>query len=48
VDCLAVRAWFQSDGPRGPSWLSALADTALSRALIALHRRLDHPWTVDE
>lgn len=49
----AVRAYVESlpevcpDGGDRSSWLHALADPGLGRALLAIHRAPEHPWTVE-
>jgi AraC-like DNA-binding protein len=45
--CHVVSAWYEREESRA-GWLSALGDSALAPALTAMHRRLAHPWTVDE
>lgn len=41
-----LRAWSLSS--THPSWLTALADPGIARALAALHSDPAHPWTADE
>jgi AraC-like DNA-binding protein len=41
----ALRAWVAQQRDHGGSWLVALGDPQLSRALAALHHRPGHPWT---
>jgi AraC-like DNA-binding protein len=40
-----VRAWVSADGGRA-SWLSALRDPTVARALAVLHERPAEPWTL--
>ena len=41
-----VRAWADRDGASRASWLSALRDPTVARALAALHDRPADPWTL--
>ena len=43
----AVRAWSASADGEPPSWLRALHDPIVARALAALHARPDEPWTIE-
>ena len=43
----AVRAWSASADGEPPSWLRALRDPVVARALAALHARPDEPWTIE-
>ena len=43
----AVRAWSASADGEPPSWLRALHDPVVARALAALHARPDEPWTIE-
>ena len=43
----AVRAWSASADGELPSWLRALRDPVVARALAALHARPDEPWTIE-
>src|SRR5512132_2558095 len=43
----AVRAWAASAAGEAPSWLRALNDPVVARALAALHARPDAPWTIE-
>ena len=36
------------DAPSGSGWLAAAADPRLAPVLVAMHERLDHPWTLNE
>jgi AraC-like DNA-binding protein len=45
--CHVVRTWYERESHRA-GWLAALADSALAPALVAMHRRVEHPWTVTE
>lgn len=40
-----LRAWIDREGKRHP-WLLALSDPQIGRALQAIHRHPDRPWTV--
>src|SRR5713226_5302884 len=42
----AVRASFAANCDRSPGLVRALSDPAIANALIAVHSRLDHGWTV--
>jgi AraC-like DNA-binding protein len=44
----AVRGYIEKLPGDATGWLAALRDTSLSRALVALHERPEHPWTTDE
>src|SRR5262249_3907277 len=44
----AVRGYIEKLPGDATGWLAALRDPALSRALVALHARLEHPWTTEE
>ena len=44
----AVRRHVESMPPEQTGWLAALKDPIVSRALVLLHRRVAHSWTVDE
>lgn len=44
----AIRTHAAHVGPREMSWLGALLDIRLGRALQTLHRDVAHPWTVAE
>lgn len=41
-----VRAWLASDAGRDASWLGALRDPAVARALTVMHSDPAHPWTL--
>ena len=41
-----VRAWAQANGDGRASWLSALRDPTIARALAAIHDRPAQPWTL--
>ncbi len=41
----ALRAWVSQQRAAGGSWLAALVDPQLSRALAALHEQPGRPWT---
>jgi AraC-like DNA-binding protein len=44
----AIRAWLERDPDHGgPSWLTALRDPVVARALSLLHRRPGEPWTIE-
>jgi AraC-like DNA-binding protein len=43
----AVRAWNASAAGGQPSWLRALNDPVIARALAALHDRPAEPWTIE-
>jgi AraC-like DNA-binding protein len=43
----AVRAWSAGAADQRPSWLRALNDPVIARALAALHARPDEPWTIE-
>lgn len=44
----AVRSWAEGAGPEdAPSWLTALRDPTIARALALLHQRPGDPWTVE-
>jgi AraC-like DNA-binding protein len=43
----AVRAWATQAAERDPSWLAALTEPALARALAAMHGEPALSWTVD-
>jgi len=43
----AVRAWSAGAADQRPSWLRALNDPIIARALAALHARPDEPWTIE-
>ncbi len=40
-----LRSWVEEQRATGGSWLAALGDPQLSRALAALHRQPEEPWT---
>lgn len=42
-----VRAWLRAQPPEGPSWLGALSDSKIARALALLHAQPARVWTVD-
>ena len=42
----AVRAWSAAATDERPSWLRALNDPVIARALAALHDRPGEPWTI--
>jgi AraC-like DNA-binding protein len=44
----AVRGHIEELAGDATGWLAALRDPSLSRALLALHMRLEHPWTTEE
>jgi AraC-like DNA-binding protein len=49
IDLLLIgmlRAWATANGDRRASWLSALRDPTIARALAALHERPAEPWTL--
>ena len=41
-----IRAWLASDGRRETSWLGALRDPGIARALTVMHSNPAAPWTV--
>ena len=42
-----VRAWLRAQPPETPSWLRALSDSRIARALELLHEEPARAWTVD-
>jgi AraC-like DNA-binding protein len=42
-----IRAWADANGGERASWLSALRDPTVARALAVLHDRPADPWTLD-
>lgn len=44
----AVREYIEHLPPEATSWLAALRDPPLARALSALHARVAHPWTTEQ
>lgn len=42
----AIRSWMESNPSPGKGWLSALNDPQVGRALLAVHRDPESPWTV--
>ena len=44
---LVVRAWIANRAPEEVSWLGALADPVVTRALAEIHGDPSSPWTVD-
>ncbi len=42
-----VRTWLRAQPPQAPSWLSALSDSRIARALELLHDDPARAWTVD-
>jgi AraC-like DNA-binding protein len=45
---LALRAWSALDTAPDPGWLTAALDRPLGRALTAIHRHPENPWSVEE
>jgi AraC-like DNA-binding protein len=44
----SIRSWTERDtGDREPSWLTALRDPVIAKALARLHERPGNPWTVE-
>jgi AraC-like DNA-binding protein len=44
-----LRAWYEEQAAEATSgWAAALADPAVSAALLRIHRAPRHPWTVEE
>ncbi|MGH3169569.1 MAG: AraC family transcriptional regulator [Trebonia sp.] len=44
-----LRAWYEDQAARATNgWAAALADPAISTALLCIHRAPQHPWTVEE
>lgn len=41
-----IRHWLASRGDASSGWLAALKDKAIGRALVAIHRAPETPWTV--
>nr|WP_288498322.1 AraC family transcriptional regulator [uncultured Pseudomonas sp.] len=46
VAALIVRGWVTGSGGEAGGWLGALHDPRLSKALLAMHRHPERPWTV--
>lgn len=46
VAALIVRGWVSDRGEEAGGWLGALHDPRLSKALLAMHRHPELPWTV--
>ena len=42
----AIRAWIARDPAAKTGWLGALQDKQVGRAIAAIHRRVDHAWTL--
>lgn len=42
-----LRAWFDSEKNRAQPWYQSRGDPVVSRALKAMHRRANHPWTLE-
>jgi AraC-like DNA-binding protein len=42
----AIRAWIARDPAAKTGWLGALHDKQVGRAIAAIHRRVDHAWTL--
>ena len=42
-----IRAWSRDERGAGTSWLHALRDPLVARALAAMHARPAAPWTID-
>ncbi len=42
-----IRAWIDSAPEANAGWLAALRDEQVGRALFAIHREPEHPWTVE-
>jgi AraC-like DNA-binding protein len=42
----AIRAWIARDPAAKTGWLGALQDKQIGRAIAAIHRRVDDPWTL--
>jgi AraC-like DNA-binding protein len=42
----AIRAWMARDPAAQTGWLGALQDKQIGRAIAAIHRRVDHAWTL--
>jgi AraC-like DNA-binding protein len=43
----AIRTWIDSAPEANQGWLAALRDKQIGRALAAIHREPERPWTVD-
>ncbi len=42
----AIRSWIDSASHSEQGWLAALRDEQIDRALVLMHRKPQHPWTV--
>jgi AraC-like DNA-binding protein len=42
-----VRSWVEDRAPSTTGWLAAIRDPQIGRALVALHRKPEHDWSVE-